>query len=97
MPWSIVHYQEDILTAFEIGRSNEFTDTCYCGFIVEPGRLGNEEFAAPIGHEATVCHRFPTGIGLDLRTASLGKPLAGNGSFHCEVNLVLENNTGLLL
>ena len=97
MPWSIVHYQEDLLTALEIGRSDEFADTCYRGFIVEPGRLGNEEFAASIGNKATVCHSFPTRIGFDLWTASLGEPLAGNGGFHREVNLVLENNPSLLL
>ena len=97
MPRSIVHYQDDLLTAFQICCSDEFTDTCYCGFIVEPGRLGNEKFAASIGDKATVCYRFPTRIGFDLWAAPLGNPLTGNGGLYCEVNFVLENNPGLLL
>ena len=96
VPRSIIHYQDEFFSALELGSSHEFTDACDRGFIVEPSRFCNKELARSVSDESAVSNRFPTGIGLDLWTASFGVPLPGNRSLHCEVNLVLENNLGFL-
>lgn len=96
MPWCIIHNQDDLLTALKVGSGQEFPDAGNCGFIVEPGRLRNEEFSAPIGDKTTVCDRFSARVRLHLWAAAFGEPLSGNGCFHRKVYLVLKDHSRFL-
>lgn len=54
MPRSIIHYKDELFPSLELGSSHEFPDARDRGFIIEPSRFRNKEFARSIGNETAV-------------------------------------------